>query len=256
MEKIFIVPDVHCRNFYKPVLNIKDSPVIFLGDYMDPYGYEGFSDENGIVNLEEIVDFAKNNDNVTLLVGNHDASYIWNYLGIERTYYKFYNDLHKFYRDNIDVFHIAKKVGNTLFTHAGVNFDWLKWVNQDNNINEDDIIEYLTYEFNKMLESDKLQSNYVNKSKLFGVGYSRWGDIPYGTPTWSDFNVDYYDPDWNLKQIFGHTQGEITGQIRTKGKGACLDSRAIFEYYPEIGLIKTSEINLNSIGATLDSKHI
>lgn len=36
-NKIYIVPDVHCRNFYKPILRIQDEPVIFLGDYMDPY---------------------------------------------------------------------------------------------------------------------------------------------------------------------------------------------------------------------------
>ena len=38
---------------------------------MDPYYYEGFHDENGIENLEEIFDFARNNKNVTLLLGNH-----------------------------------------------------------------------------------------------------------------------------------------------------------------------------------------
>ena len=37
MDNIYIVPDVQCRSFYKPVLQIKDKPVIFLGDYMDPY---------------------------------------------------------------------------------------------------------------------------------------------------------------------------------------------------------------------------
>lgn len=70
-NKIYIVPDVHCRDFYKPVLNIKDKPVVFLGDYMDPYVYEGFTDKHGIKNLQEIIDFARNNKNVTLLVGNH-----------------------------------------------------------------------------------------------------------------------------------------------------------------------------------------
>ena len=70
-NSIIIVPDVHCRNFYKPVLQVKNKPIIFLGDYMDPYRYEGTSDENGIANLEEIFDYARNNKNVTLLVGNH-----------------------------------------------------------------------------------------------------------------------------------------------------------------------------------------
>ena len=37
MNNLIVVPDVHCRNFYKPVLEITDKPVVFLGDYMDPY---------------------------------------------------------------------------------------------------------------------------------------------------------------------------------------------------------------------------
>ena len=61
MSKIYIVPDVHCRNFYKPVLNITDSPVIFLGDYLDPYYREGFSFEHGLENLKEIIQFKKDN---------------------------------------------------------------------------------------------------------------------------------------------------------------------------------------------------
>lgn len=70
-NKILICPDLHCRSFYKPLLDTKDQRIIFLGDYMDPYSNEDTSDEQGIANLEEIIDFAKQNSNVTLLVGNH-----------------------------------------------------------------------------------------------------------------------------------------------------------------------------------------
>lgn len=41
---------------------------------MDPYRYEGTDDKDGIENLEEIIDHARNNKNITLLVGNHDCS--------------------------------------------------------------------------------------------------------------------------------------------------------------------------------------
>lgn len=41
---------------------------------MDPYYWEGNSDKQGIANLKEILDYAKNNKNVTLLCGNHDCS--------------------------------------------------------------------------------------------------------------------------------------------------------------------------------------
>ena len=76
-NKIYLCSDIHCRDFYKPVLNIKDKPIVFLGDYMDPYDYEGFTDKHGIKNLQEIIDFARNNKNVTLLVGNHKFTQIF-----------------------------------------------------------------------------------------------------------------------------------------------------------------------------------
>ena len=44
---------------------------------MDPYDYEGFTDKHGIKNLQEIIDFARNNKNVTLLVGNHKFTQIF-----------------------------------------------------------------------------------------------------------------------------------------------------------------------------------
>lgn len=72
MGKVYILPDIHCRSFYKPILEVKDSPVVFLGDYMDMYHFEdGLSDEQGLENLKEIIDYARNNSNVTLLAGNH-----------------------------------------------------------------------------------------------------------------------------------------------------------------------------------------
>ena len=76
-NKIYLCSDIHCRDFYKPVLNIKDKPIVFLGDYMDPYVDEGFTDKHGIKNLQEIIDFARNNKNVTLLVGNHKFTQIF-----------------------------------------------------------------------------------------------------------------------------------------------------------------------------------
>ena len=42
--EILIIPDVHGRDFWrepvKDVLENSDKPVIFLGDYLDPYSYE------------------------------------------------------------------------------------------------------------------------------------------------------------------------------------------------------------------------
>lgn len=240
-NKIIIVPDVHCRDFYKPVLSIKDKPIMFLGDYMDPYSYEGTCDENGICNLEEIIDFAKYNPNVALLCGNHDESWIWSNLRFERTSHRFYNELHRLYRDNIKLFRPCVKLNDVLFTHAGVSNGWIYTMNQrfeetgnSFRLNEDNIEAYIGNEFEKELQRETALGNLWNstlESPIFCIGYSRWGDAPYGGPFWDDFNDEYKDPEgWNTTQIFSHTQREITGSIGNKGNGYCVDSRAIFEY--------------------------
>jgi len=251
-KKIYIIGDVHCRDFYKPILNITDEPVIFLGDYMDPYSWENLSNEQGIENLKEIFEYRKNNKNVILLVGNHDCSYIWSALGWERTNSKYWKELHKLYRENIDLFTAAVKIDNTIFTHAGICSGWLTIMNNlfDKNkfqLTEDNIVDYINNEFQLELKHEYAEHyswyNHLN-SPIFDVGKSRGGDSRFGGPLWSDFNHDFYPPkDWKGFQIFGHTQCEDTGWVRTIVSGACLDSRAIFEYNPETGLIIPSELN-------------
>lgn len=239
-NNIIIVPDVHCRDFYKPVLSVKDRPIIFLGDYMDPYSYEGTNDHDGFANLEEIIDFAKTNPNVTLLCGNHDESWIWDALGFERTSYYWYHDLHTLYRENIQLFKPCLKVNNVLFTHAGVSAGWINTMNRifeinetNFTLNENNIVSYIGNEFEKELQRDGVLGGFLNRdleSPIFCIGRYRGGYAPHGGPFWNDFD-EYRDPEgWNTIQIFSHSQREITGSIGNKGNGYCVDSRAIFEY--------------------------
>lgn len=240
-DKIYVIPDVHGRDFYKPILNIKDKPIVFLGDYLDPYGYEGITDKHAIENFEEILDFAKSNNNVTLLVGNHDESYIWSFMGFERTSHIYYNKLHKLYRDNIKLFKPCLKRDGVLFTHAGVSNGWINMINKgfelaksSFRLTQDNIDVYIGNEFEKELEFDTAVNHmwdHYLRSQIFCIGYARWGDSPNGGPFWNDFNDEYWNPEgWDLIQVFGHTQREITGTLGINGNGYCIDSRAIFEY--------------------------
>ena len=77
-NKILVLPDIHGRRFWKkPCENIEDyDKVIFLGDYLDPYDFEGITVIDAIKNFKEIIEFKKNNvDKVILLLGNHDMPY-------------------------------------------------------------------------------------------------------------------------------------------------------------------------------------
>ena len=116
-------------------------------------------------------------------------------------------------------------------------------------ITENTVIPYIDNQYLLELEHDKVLNQsfwgaYLD-SPIFDVGRSRGGDAPYGGPFWADFEYDHYYSklDWNSVQICGHQQGQHTGLVRTKDGIACLDSRAIFEYYPETHFIKPSDIN-------------
>ena len=80
-KRILVLPDVHGRLFWKePVQKYIDvvDRVVFLGDYLDPYGDEGgdYDAESIFENLKEIVELKRNNmDKVVLLKGNHDQHY-------------------------------------------------------------------------------------------------------------------------------------------------------------------------------------
>ena len=73
-NKVLVIPDVHGRRFWKkPCENIDNyDKVIFLGDYLDPYGFEGITVDDAIENFKEIIDFKKkNSEKVIMLLGNH-----------------------------------------------------------------------------------------------------------------------------------------------------------------------------------------
>lgn len=256
MDKLIVVPDVHCRSFFLNVLFEKKRRVIFTGDYMDPYRYEGFTDEEGIEKLEEIIDYKKSRPNeVTLLIGNHDTSWIWSPQGFERTSSKHYNRLHKLYRDNINLFEPCKLIGDTLFTHAGVSKRWLESENKsflrsklDFNLNELNIVQYINSEYFLELERDRAIETSICyptlKSSIFNIGWAR-GGYGIGGPFWSDFNQEFSNPNWNLWQVFGHQQATYTGSIRTYGNAYCLDSRAVFEYDLNAHTTELSELTEN-----------
>lgn len=254
-NKIYILGDIHTRSFYKPILQVKDYPVIFLGDYMDPYYWEGFTDEEGIEKLKEIIEFARDNKNVILLVGNHDEEAIWSRMGFSRTDARFYEELHKIYRNNIDLFHPIYKIGDTIFSHAGICSGWINDINtryesQESNfrLTEDNIIPYIENEwFNELKHDTAIQHGWYGtlESPIFEIGTSRGGNAVYGGPFWADLYDDHWNRpfDWKNYMITGHQQQEVTGSIYTKDGLACIDSRAIFEYNPETHFLVPSQLN-------------
>lgn len=229
--KIGIVPDVHGREFWKKIKNVPDLDwIIFLGDYLDPY--EGVTPQQALDNFKEIVEFAKSDSRVRLLLGNHDGQY----LGWSKTRSRYCKDIAESALEvyhSYDMFLLACQIENVLFTHAGVSQTWLEQCDLDWTASD------VCRKLNEMLREWKSDSPSANIPSLYAfeenpafatVGFSRGGFAPSGGPTWADLTEISSNPAFtnDLIQIFGHTQLKDTGNVIHRDNWYMCDSRSIF----------------------------
>ena len=89
MKNTIIIPDIHGRTFWKEAIPYVEAgiPCIFLGDYVDPFEDEDISGLDALKNLREILAFSQRyKDRVTMLLGNHDLSYLGDPWGLWTVY--------------------------------------------------------------------------------------------------------------------------------------------------------------------------
>lgn len=228
MSKVLVLPDVHGREFWKkPCENIDNfDKVVFLGDYLDPYDFDGITVKMAIENFKQIIDFVKKNtDKVVLLLGNHDMPYFsdtyyglsWWHCRHSKEHHKEISDLFSSYND----FRIAFSFDDVLFTHAGCTSWWLsKWFDKkfDKELNLDELCSELN---NTLCTEEGLK-------KLYRIGPERGGRDNFSSCIWADVNesidnayaneaFDDFDDETkefakdsicaihSVKQVFGHT---------------------------------------------------
>ena len=212
---ILVCGDIHGRKFWKkPCENVNEfDRVIFLGDYLDPYDFENISVEEAIENFKEIIELKRNNmDKVVLLLGNHDLPYFSDDYYRFSTWHcrhssKFHDEISKLFADNKELFKIAHVEDNILFTHAGVESQWL-----------DKIVKCTSTDINEICEAlNNLICDAKGLIKLYSITTERGGRDRYGSCIWvgiddmrwdtnSIINGDVYVyPIQKMKQVFGHT---------------------------------------------------
>jgi len=213
--KILVLPDIHGRDFWRePCQNIEEyDKIVFLGDYLDPYGFEEISVEKAIDNFKDILLFAKDNPKVVMLLGNHDMPYF------SSTYYGFstyhcristmhYKEIHGIFKEHEDLFKIAHHEGDVLFTHAGCLSEWLSSIfdkKYDEKIDLDELCK----------ELNDLPNETVGLNLLYMVSSERGGCDEVGSCIWANWNEMQYDSVLgeverhyaihDVKQVFGHT---------------------------------------------------
>ena len=238
--EVLIIPDVHGRTFWKEAINkfpIEDYPnlqIIFLGDYLDPYtSYEGINKEDAFVNFEDILDYARMDNRVQLLIGNHDWHYFVN-LDECRMDKVRERDIEHMFVSNMDLFRLSKTIEldgcKYLFSHAGFTQRFLDdvaamangeiaqwnpgkdenfvdpktdsryiWINNISKINT-------TYNFELFEECLKNYSDTFYSCIPSMVSRERGGWYPFGSMIWADVHEHLYQIDIKgFYQIFGHT---------------------------------------------------
>lgn len=226
--QILIVPDVHGRVFWRePVQSHPDKPVVFLGDYLDPYGDEHISDDQAVSILKDIIALKRSRpDSVHLLLGNHDMAYIDARIGCGRHRWLDEFAMKCLYKDAPDCFELAydQTIGDKrfLFSHAGISMGWLS-------LHKDIFgkMPMCAALFDLMYKTPDLRDFIIEA--LTDVSIARWGQSKFGSMIWADV-LEMMDPRMQLPgfiQVFGHSQQEIE-PCCLKDHAYCLDCRRVF----------------------------
>ena len=259
--KLLIIPDVHGRQFWKDILPFADEcgKIVFLGDYHDPYLYEGIDTSQSLENFREIIDFANSHsDKVTLLLGNHDLSYCHYSVGANRFDKSNRHELEKIFSDNEKLFKIADicKIPENgkvfLFSHAGIQSHWIESNQLIDNFDPSTTDADTIY--------NTVTQCYANHDPSFrcalcDVSYYRGGYCDSGSMVWGDSHEFYFQPPTPYIQIFGHTQQlERTLDMSTNeytwhptapsvyGNNICVDCHTCF-YIDDDGLLHDLKSN-------------
>ncbi len=228
---LLIIPDIHGRMFWMSATRkYPDLPVIFLGDYLDPYTYyEEILPSEALANFKEILDFKKaNRDRVTLLLGNHDIHYFDKDMNSSRKDKENYEKIHQIFSENLSLFKLAMTVSTEekdfLFTHAGVGWDWLRYRMPE--VNAYDLNDICSSLNDKLSTEEGFHDFVING--LMDISASRWGYAKYPSPVWADVSDHQYIQKRipNVYQVFGHTQQDSDPIIAEQY--ACLDCRRAF----------------------------
>lgn len=225
-KKFLIIPDVHGRDFWKePVkraLEDKETEIVFLGDYLDPYPHEWENTDidpqvKALEDFKKIIQLKKDNPNrITLLLGNHDCTYAISRDICDCRRDKFNHvEIANLFKNNRDLFQLAKEVEvsgiHIIFSHAGIQKGWVERVFGDE-MNEDGF--NIVNELNKAWETDHY--GILNALGIYD-SFRGWGGQPYGSPIWSDIRswVNIKAEDTYGLNIVGHTMCSKVISLKT-----------------------------------------
>lgn len=206
-HEVVIVPDVHGRKFWRDTIPYiqNGTPVIFLGDYLDPYSFEGITPEMATDNFLNILRETEGYGNVTLLLGNHDMTYVAPEAGICecRTDYEHLHELHHLFMENSSWFKFIHQVDigelPVTFSHAGIHPGWINRYTQG--IQSDIFVDSLE----QLMLDQAWWHKFCQDLAVVSTYRGGWGKD--GSVVWADIHeFERESNPWPGLQIVGHTQ--------------------------------------------------
>jgi predicted MPP superfamily phosphohydrolase len=209
--KTIVIADVHGRDMWKHII-AQEQPdrVVFIGDYFDSLKIDGLIQ---IHNFKEIIEYkTTSGKEVILLIGNHDYHYFpeIGYTGTSGYQAGIAPYLNQVIDENRKHLQMAYKMGEFLFTHAGVGETWLK-----------------KHGWNKEPIDEFVNDIWTYKPHLFEFdGINGHGDDIGQTPIWirpRSLMKDGQNLKKSIIQVVGHTWVE-----RIDKKGGATGGRYYF----------------------------
>lgn len=239
---MILIPDIHGRSFWKEAVKdrIENEEIIFLGDYLDNYGGEidAYTEEEitnttALSNFKEIIEFARTNTGITLLLGNHDVEYFLPYCPDCRMDVFNKKEIRQLFIDNRDLFKIGYNIQakNTIISHAGLTEIFIQFyykTNVEDPIKSQDFFDCID-DLNALFEvsDDERLGTLLGK-----IGPYRGGWDSTGSPVWADFSELKRNSELCPRQIVGHSQYNPISMdkeyFRVMSYDACLDCRTAF----------------------------
>lgn len=204
--KTVILGDIHGRDCWKQII-VDEQPdrVIFIGDYFD--SYDNYTAAEQMWNFEQIINLKlSGKTEVIMLIGNHDYHYM---RGVTEDYsgyqYGARPAIEQLLEDNKHHLQMCYRMGEFLFSHAGVSSEWL-----DNNIIMWDVPNLEMY----------INDLWTYKPNVFKfAGRDPYGNSTLASPIWirpqalQKANRDTLRD--QFIQVVGHTE---RNKIDTEGK--------------------------------------
>lgn len=192
---ILFIGDLQERPTVLPALEDRTEHLVFMGDIFDSYQFDSPAHVQALDTILAWVEQGK----ATLLMGNHEASYLWPRMrcsGFRAELAVAMTERRLRYLELVQPFKFWPEQ-RVLATHAGLN-------------------SYIWDKLGLSLASlsDELLAAYKDlDSWFFWIGGSRGGVYPTGGPLWCDW-YDEFIPIEGLTQVVGHSRTRLKSMTR------------------------------------------